>query len=428
MLERTFRTKRMGWVAGMAIIALVITSTAMATPDSPVVFGPKLTIDHPVRVVVGPSVRIDDEGRISLAWVEEDKDMRSVLYAATEQAEGRIGTPVKVNLSSESPYMRQESPALAVVGDNVFLTWAMTHPNVTQDKPFSNELRLSRSTDGGKTFLPSILVNDDGQVIGHSFDSIHVAPDGVVHVSWIDGREGKKDPGTFVTHSTDHGRTVAKNVKVGESTCVCCRTSLTTGPDGTLYVAWREILASDLRETVVARSTDGGQTFTTPVIVGHDKWAFSGCPHRPASIGTDRFGRLYVVWYTEGVDDIPAVFLAYSDNRGDSFSPKQKLNVSKGTFPDHPQLAVDPEGRLVVVWEEQSPVRREIFSSVSLDRGQSFSTPQKLNEKKGQTPSLSMNSKGLAALAWMEHAMPAHRMIVQTLQLPAAKVGARQEP
>src|SRR5690242_18732955 len=105
MLERTFRTKRMGWVAGMAIIALAITSTAMATPDSPVVFGPKLTTDHPVRVVVGPSVRIDDEGRISLAWVEEDKDMRSVLYAATEQAGGRIGTPVRVNLSSESPYM-----------------------------------------------------------------------------------------------------------------------------------------------------------------------------------------------------------------------------------------------------------------------------------------------------------------------------------
>jgi hypothetical protein len=428
MLERTFRTKRLGWMVGMAMSALAFTSTAMATPDSPVVFGPKLTADHPVRVVVGPAVRIDDEARISLAWVEEDKDIRSVLYAGTEQAGGRIGTPVKVNQSVESPYMRQESPALAVVGDNVFLTWALTHPKVTQDKPFSNELRLSRSTDGGKSFLPSILVNDDEQVIGHSFDSIHVAPDGVVHVAWIDGREGKKDPGTFVTRSTDHGRTVAKNFKVDESTCVCCRTSLTTGPDGTLYVAWRKILPGDLRETVVARSTDGGQTFTNPVIVGHDKWVFPGCPHRPASIGTDRFGRLYVVWYTEGVDDTPAIFLAYSDNRGDSFSPKQKLNVSKGTFPDHPQMAVDPEGRLVVVWEEQSPVRREIVSSVSLDRGQSFSTPQKLNEKKGQTPSLSMNSKGLAALAWMEHAMPVHRMVVQTLQLPPAKVVARQEP
>lgn len=310
----------------------------------------------------------------------------------------------------------------------VFLTWALTHPKVTADKPFSNELRLSRSTDGGRTFLPSILVNNDEQVIGHSFDSIHVAADGVVHVAWIDGREGKKESGTFVTRSTDHGRTVVKNLKVDENTCVCCRTSLTTGPDRTLYVAWRKILPGDLRETVVARSTDGGQTFTEPVIVGHDKWVFPGCPHRPASIGTDRLGRPYVVWYTEGVDETPSVFLAYSDDRGNTFSPKQKLNISKGTFPDHPQMAVDPEGRLIIVWEEQSPVRREVVMSVSFDRGQTFSAPQKLNEKKGQTPTLSINSKGLAALAWMEHAMPNHWLVVQTIQLPATNVIARQEP
>jgi hypothetical protein len=428
LIEQKFRTKKLARMVGIAISAVSLASMALAESDQALRFGPKLTIDRMVRAVVGPSVRIDDEGRISLAWVEEDKDKRTVLYSRTEKPGGPIGPSITVNQPTEAPYMRQEAPALAVVGDDVFLTWALTHPKMTPDKPFSNELRLSRSTDGGKTFLPSSLVNDDEQVIGHSFDSIHVAPDGVVHVAWIDGREGKKESGTFVTRSTDHGRTVAKNLKVDDDTCVCCRTSLTTGPDGTLYVAWRKILPGDLRETVVARSIDGGSTFSSPVIVGQDRWVFPGCPHRPASIGTDRFGRLYVVWYTEGVDETPAVFLAYSDDRGDTFSLKQKLNVSKGTFPDHPQMAVDPEGRLVIVWEEQSPVRREVVMSLSLDRGQTFSAPQKLNEKKGQTPSLSMNSKGLAALAWMEHAMPNHRMVVQTLQLPPMKIIARQEP
>lgn len=66
--------------------------------------------------------------------------------------------------------------------------------------------------------------------------------------------------------------------------------------------------------------------------------------------------------------------------------------------------------------------------SVSLDRGQTFSAPQKLNEKKGQTPALSINAQGLAALAWMEHAMPAHRIVVQTIQMPATQTIARQEP
>ena len=315
-----------------------------------------------------------------------------------------------------------------VSGDDVLMTWAVTHPKVTPDKPFSNDLRLSRSTDGGKTFQPSVLVNDDQQVIGHSFDSIHVAPDGAVHIAWVDGREGKKESGTFATRSTDHGRTVEKNLKVDENTCVCCRTSMTSSPDGTLYVAWRKILPGDLRETVVARSTDGGATYSAPVIVGHDRWVFPGCPHRPASLGTDRQGRLYVAWYTEGSDETPSIYLAYSDDKGETFSPKQKLNLSKGTFPDHPQMAVDQEGRVILVWEEQSPVRREVVVSVSLDRGQSFSLPQKINDKKGQTPSVSVNAQGLAVLAWMENAMPAHRLVVQTLQLPGMNVVARQEP
>jgi hypothetical protein len=415
-------------MVGIGISTVSLASMALAEPDQAWRFGPKLTTDHKVRAMVGPSVRIDDEGRIALAWVEEDKDTRTVFYAGTKRPEGPIGAQVKVNQTNEAPYMRQEAPALAVVGDDVFLTWALTHPKLTTDKPFSNELRLSRSIDGGKTFLPSILVNDDEQVIGHSFDSIHVAPDGEVHMSWIDGREGRREPDIFVTRSKDHGRTVAKNLKVDENACVCCRTALTTGLDGTLFLAWRKVLPGDLRETVVARSTDGGGTFSSPVIVGHDKWVFPGCPHRPASIGTDRLGRLYVVWYTEGEDDTPAIYVAYSDDRASSFSSKHKLNLSKGTFPDHPQMAVDPEGRLVIAWEEQSPVRREVVVSVSLDRGQTFSPPQKLNDKKGQTPAVSINSKGLAALAWMEHAMPAHRMVVQTIQLPPINVLARQEP
>jgi len=311
-------------------------------------------------------------------------------------------------------------------GGDVFITWSLPHPKITPDKPFSSELRLSRSSDGGKTFGPSTVVNDDGQVINHTFDALQMAADGAVYVAWIDGREGKKEPGTFVAKSTDHGRTITKNLKVDENTCVCCRTALATSIDGIVYLAWRKIFDGNIRETVVSRSTDGGETFSSPAIVGNDRWVYPACPHRPASLGVDRQGRLYVVWYTEGADETPAIYLAYSDDQGATFSPKKQLNVSKGTFPDHPQMAVDPEGRVVVVWEEQSPVRREVVVSHSLDRGQSFSKPAKLNEKNGQTPTVAVNKQGTVVMGWKEHAMPAHRIVVQTMQLPMVKMGAEK--
>lgn len=411
----------------IVVLSLAVSLSAWAeTSESVTTMGPKWTTVHQVKGVVGPSVRIDEQGIISAAWVEEDKETRTILFAKSEQPGGPLGRPVSVNPPTEDVYYRQESPALAVHGDEVFVTWSQTHPKLTPDKPFSGELRLSKSTDGGRTFAPSILVNDDGQVIQHTFDSIQIAPNGTLHMAWIDGREGKKEPGTFVAKSTDHGLTIAKNFKIDDDTCVCCRTAVATSADGAVYVAWRKIFDGNVRETVVSRSSDGGETFSSSVVVGDDRWVYPACPHRPASLGVDQSGRLYVVWYTEGADETPAVYVAYSDDRGKSFSPKRQLNRAKGTFPDHPQMAVDPAGRIVVVWEEQSPVRREVVVSYSLDRGRSFSTPVKLNEKNGQTPAVAVNRQGTVVMGWKEHAMPAHRLVIQTMQFPGANLTLRK--
>ena len=91
--------------------------------------------------------------------------------------------------------------------------------------------------------------------------------------------------------------------------------------------------------------------------------------------------------------------------------------MSKNTFPDHPQIAVDQEGRVVVIWEEQGPVKRDVVMSASTDRGATFTTPQKLNDRKSQTPVVAVNRHGLFAMAWMEHGMPGHKIVMQTLRM-----------
>lgn len=411
------------------VVSLFVSMQVWAEASEPVVtLGPKSMTVHQAKSVVGPSVQIDEQGVVSAAWVEEDKETRTIFFARSEQPGGPLGAPVSVTRPTDNVYYRQESPAFVVRGDEVFVSWSQTHPKITPDKPFSGELRLSKSTDGGRSFIPSILVNDDGQVVQHTFDSIQIAPDGALHMAWIDGREGKKEPGTFVAKSTDHGRTIAQNFKIDDDTCVCCRTAVATSADGIVYIAWRKIFDGNIRETVVSRSLDGGGTFSPSVIVGSDRWVYPACPHRPASLGVDRQGRLYVVWYTEGADETPAIYLAYSDDQGKTFSNKTQLNRSKGTFPDHPQMAVDLAGRIVVVWEEQSPVRREVVVSYSLDRGLSFSLPVKLNEKNGQTPTVAVNQHGTVVMGWKEHAMPAHRLVLQTMQFPPADMAnARTE-
>ena len=408
------------WLSLVAMIfGLPLATNAaepLSQPSDGVRFEPKVILDITAKSLVGPSIQLDAHGVVHVAWMEEKDNVRRLQYARST-ASGGLSSPVAVTGRDDVPYWRQEAPALEVQDNRIYLVWAKMPPQNSADKPFANELRLSRSVDGGKTFLPSALINDDGEPVNHSFDSIGIGRDGAVHVAWIDGRGGKKASGTYVSRSTDHGLTFDKNKKIDGDTCVCCRTSVAVGPDGTLYVAWRKMFG-DIRETVVARSLDGGQTFSEPVIVGHDRWNYPSCPHRPASLGVDGDGRLHVVWYTEGEDETPAVYVAYSDDRGQTFSPKQQLNRSKGTFPDHPQLAVDRRGRVVAIWEELSPVRREVVLSYSMDRGRTFSTRRKVNEKKGETPAIAVNASGQFVVAWKEHAMPNHRIVLQRMILP----------
>src|SRR5574337_255483 len=203
----------------IVLLSLLVSMGVWAeTSETAVTLGPKSMTVHQVKSVVGPSVQIDEQGIVSAVWVEEDKETRTILFARSEQPGGPLGASTPVNRPTEGVYYRQESPALAVLGNEIFVTWSQTHPKITPDKPFSGELRLSKSSDGGRTFAPSILVNDDGHITQHTFDSIQTAPNGALHMAWIDGREGKKEPGTFVARSTDHGHTISKNLKIDDDT------------------------------------------------------------------------------------------------------------------------------------------------------------------------------------------------------------------
>ena len=384
--------------------------------SSPVQVGSKHIIDHNGMLTTGPMAQLARDGTLHLTWSGEKKEDRGVFYIHLKFDEEQFPKPVRVSPATTPVAPLHEPPALALgLKNDVYLTWPTPHPNAN-GKPFTNLLLLSRSLDGGTTFLPPVRVNDDEAVTGHAFDHLTVSPNGTVHIAWLDAREGKKDPATYASFSKDQGQTVSPNLKIDESSCVCCRTHATTAPNGTVYLAWRKVFPGGVRETVVSRSNNNGKSFSSPVIVGHDQWAFEGCPHRPATMGVDKHGRLYVVWYTEGPDDTPGVYLSYSDDQGTTFTPRRLLNTSKGTFPDHPQLAVNHEGHLLVTWEEQSPVRREVVFSYSLDRWHTFGSPKKLNKKKAKSPALALNDQGQAAIVWLEQvAFPEWSTIVQPL-------------
>ena len=410
-------------IAILSFISLFVITPSPSYSDekpkrSPLSLGEKIRLNHHTKTVSGPTIQIDENGTRHLAWIEGGKDRHELFYASLGTKDKEFPTPIHINKEGPAVAAIHQSPGLALGPQNqIHLSWSSPNPE-SKGNPFASLLRLSSSHTKTVAFSPPIIVNDDAPPTSHTFDNLCVDKKGTVHLAWIDSREGRKNPKTYVTRSLSQGNTVEKNVPLQGHTCVCCRTSLATAPDGSIYIAWRQVIENKFRETVVARSIDGGKTYSAPIVVGHDRWDFQGCPHRPASIAVDGQGRLYVTWYTEGPDDVPGIYLATSDDHGQTFSPRTMLNQSKSSFPDKPQMAVDPNGRVIVAWEELSPVRREIYVRYSLDRGASFSSPQRLNEAKAQHPAIAINGQGDGAIAWVEHAFPNNVMIVQNLTLP----------
>jgi hypothetical protein len=108
------------------------------------------------------------------------------------------------------------------------------------------------------------------------------------------------------------------------------------------------VLPGNFRHIAVASSTDGGASFSAPVIVSDDKWMLQGCPVSGPSLAADASGSLKVVWYAAGENAAPGLYFAETRDQGRTFSERSLLmqETVKGT----PAL-VGANDRAVAIWQ-----------------------------------------------------------------------------
>jgi hypothetical protein len=310
-----------------------------------------------------PAVASGRDGAAYVAWVEHRGKDADVLLARVG-ADGRTqGTPARVNPEAgAATAWRGDPPTLAAAPDGtVYVGW--TARNASTGAQHANDLYLSASHDGGRTFAPPVKVNDDRKPAVHGMHSLAVAADGRVHLAWLDERntgepqpsamaEGHHTEGNrevFAAYSIDGGRTFSANRRVASDACPCCKTALALGAGGRLYVGWRQVLPGDFRHIAVAASADGGRTFSPTVIVSDDRWQIAGCPVSGPALAVGDDGALRVLWYSEGEAGEKGLYWSESRDGGLSFTPRRPFaeNGARGT----PVLTHDGSRNLVAVWE-----------------------------------------------------------------------------
>jgi BNR repeat-like domain len=268
-------------------------------------------------------------------------------------------------------------------------------------------MRFIRSTDQGRTWTKPVTVNDGHEFGSHNFHALTVAPNGSLLATWLDARQGHS--GVWMSRSSDGGRTWEANRPIySDPTCPCCRTSVAVAGDGTIYVAWRAILDGDVRDVVVTRSSDGGQTWTRPVRPRQDDWVYPGCPHAGPSLQVDAQGRVHVAWWT-GKQGEAGVYYARSDDKGETFTA-QPIATGDRARPAHIQLALAPAGGVYVVWDDGLSDMPRVLARRSEDNGQSFGGESVLSDPgvAASFPVVAVYGDSVA-VAWSQTTAAEHR-------------------
>ncbi|MGH8659501.1 MAG: sialidase family protein [Gammaproteobacteria bacterium] len=161
-----------------------------------------------------------------------------------------------------------------------------------------------------------------------------------------------------VARSTDGGRTFAKSVLVSKPTCGCCGTKVAQGANGPLYATtraqWKELKRSydDVRDIFVSTSRDHGVIWSKAVKVHDDRFKISGCPDVTSGLAVDSRGRLHAAWYT-GTDRHPGIFYARSEDEGKTFSNPLALLADDWVPYGDVKLALDAKDHVWVAFEDR---------------------------------------------------------------------------
>lgn len=327
------------------------------------------TVGRPVRIspegvdAAEPAVAAGLNGAAYVAWVEHRPNSKADVWLTRLDGEGKAsGPPVRVNPEAGvAAAWRGDPPTVAVARDGtVYVVWIAR----AAGSAHANTLYLSASRDGGRGFGPPSKVNDDPRPAVHAMHSLAVAPDGRVHVAWLDERNVAPPPAdghaggkhkhkesnreVFFASSSDGGRTFSPNRRLAGEGCPCCKTSLAAAADGRVYVAWRQVLTGDFRHIAVASSADGGLSFSSPVVVSDDRWMIAGCPVSGAALAVGADAALRVLWYTAGEAGSPGLYWSESRDGGRTFAPRRPFAVGGGR--GNPILLADGGDGFVAVW------------------------------------------------------------------------------
>jgi len=167
-----------------------------------------------------------------------------------------------------------------------------------------------------------------------------------------------------------------------------------------VYIVWADNSKGGSR-IWFTKSDDGGETFNTPELVDEG----SSLQQLSPSIAVDGDGIVYVVWEDDRELDRDIYINKYD---GSDFGTTHKVNSGLDFITDYnstPSIAIDSLGNIYVVWEYKEAGADDnfpwLYFAKSSNQGQTFSTPTRIAPgNSGRRPAIAIDSFRDAYVVW----------------------------
>lgn len=355
------------------------------------------------KVELGTSVAIDPSGRFWAVSKETDGDAQYVVLQASDDGGKTWSPPKRIQSEPEAVSADGENRPKLAFGTRGELYITYTKPLASR---FTGEIRLVRSLDGGKTFLPPMTVHANRDEITHRFESIVVDRAGRIFVVWIDKRDAiaatarkEKYSGAALYYavSEDGGASFKGDTKLADHTCECCRIALALNSDGKPVALWRHVFAPNTRDHALAELTPTGKVMP-PSRATFDNWRVDACPHHGPALAYAEDGTRHQTWFNVK-DDEGGIFYAAASPQGKLGTP---LRLGAGQA-GHADVAVDGKA-IVVAWKQFDGKSTAILARISTDGGLTWQDRELARtEKSADHPHLLKTPSGIV-LTWRTQA------------------------
>ncbi len=282
------------------------------------------------------------------------------LYLTKSEDRGKTFTPsVRVNLG-ESPRNYREYATMAF-GPNqeIYIVW-------WERKTLLSHIYFAKSTDDGKTFGPSILIDNLGSLSNEqSYPQIAVGKDGAIYVTAKETPPEKLSPSTIhLVKSIDGGKTFLylNQIKHPLNYYSGSSSRLLLGPKDEIYV----IVEWNIKAIYFSKSLDKGLTFSPPLQISDPNLQATDRYYPIAAV--DAKGNINVIWEDKRTGNF-GIYFTQSIDGGNTFSPNLRLDDAGNSKTDryYPAMAVDQEGAVYVTWDDERRGDWDIYFAKGID-------------------------------------------------------------